>query len=165
VHAFAEEESRRVLTPKLLKSSLIELEIEDKTPIDLRYGDADSDQAAKHRLSKMQNSDHDTQPNTSLNKISPRMISPNASQGSGFTSNGGFHIPLTMCERENSDGTLSNDDKGVDYHLDNPQILKQPIAKATRVPPLLFSQSKPQKVSFSPANHNLQPKKVWDQDS
>lgn len=70
------------------------------------------------------------------------MISPNFSQGSGFTSNGGFHIPLTMCERENSDASETESEVSkhdVNYYLDNPQIMKQPTAKPMRVPPLLFN--------------------------
>lgn len=106
-----------------------------------------SNNSAKHqRFSKK--SSYDTMPNTSVHKISPRQISPAISNGSGFTSNGGFHIPLTMCEIPHSNsGSSERSSQDVSYHLANPQIMKQPTKQAPRhnVPPLYFSQTTGQK--------------------
>jgi hypothetical protein len=124
VHVFAEPPVKKLCTPMVQKSGMSLLKLwmcqeEEKTKC---FSNTHSD-LDKKRRNFSKSSSHETQPYSSINKISPRIVSPNVSQGSGFTSNGGFHIPLTMCEKiSNSDSSSekTSEREEIKYHLDNP---------------------------------------------
>lgn len=126
-------------------------EEEEKVPSKKNFSSNRSlDMVAQQRRSYVLDAvSNETMPN-SRHKVSPRQVSPNISQGSGFTSNGGFHIPLTMCEKPGSDQSSQED---VSYHLENPQIMKQPTAKTRPVPPLLLDKQEPFNIRVSSASY------------
>lgn len=153
VHVFAQPVVKKLSTPMVQKTGMSLLKLwmcqeEEKTKC---FSHTHSDlEKRKRNFSK--SSSHETQPYSSINKISPRIVSPNASQGSGFTSNGGFHIPLTLCQPMSSsddESQKTSEREGVEYHLNNPQIMRQPYGRIKAVPPLYFSQTKVQRDTAS----------------